>query len=100
MRSTFQLKVILENSPTFCEEAYYKCYTSIPQNLNKKGDIMLIPDFSENKDNSMLLYFDAEGKDINSMYTELEKTYVCFEKMNQTLKDGKKYVVLEVKNDE
>ena len=71
-----------------------------PQNLNKKGDIMLIPDFSENKDNSMLLYFDAQGKDINSMYNELEKTYVCFEKMNQAIKDGKKYVVLEVKNDE
>ena len=61
---------------------------------------MLIPEFSENKDSSMLLYFEAEGADITKMYNELEKTYVCFEKMNQTIKDGKKYVVLEINNDE
>ena len=61
---------------------------------------MLIPVFSENKEKSMLLYFEAEGMDISKMYNELEKTYVCFEKMNQTVKDGKKYVVLEIKDEE
>lgn len=61
---------------------------------------MLIPAFSENKDNLMLLFFEADGKDINKMYDELEKTYVCFEKMNQTLKDGKRYVVLEISNED
>ena len=61
---------------------------------------MLIPAFSENKDNLMLLFFEADGKDINKMYDELEKTYVCFEKMNQTLKDGKRYVVLEINNED
>ena len=61
---------------------------------------MLIPAFSENKESSMLLYFDADGADIAKMYNELEKTYVCFEKMNQTLKDGKKYIVLEIKDED
>lgn len=61
---------------------------------------MYIPDFSENSDSGMLLYFDAEGEDINKMYNELEKTYVCFEKMNQVMKDGKKYVVLTIKDEE
>ena len=61
---------------------------------------MLIPAFSENKDSSILLYFEAEGADITKMYNELEKTYVCFEKMNQTIKDGKKYVVLEINDSE
>lgn len=61
---------------------------------------MLIPEFSENKDRSMLLYFNAEGEDINKMYNELEKTYVCFETMNKVLKDGKLYVVLEIKDEE
>ena len=61
---------------------------------------MYIPDFTENKDSSMLLYFNAEGEDITKMYNELEKTYVCFEKMNQVLKDGKKYVVLTIKDEE
>lgn len=60
---------------------------------------MLIPDFSENKDSSIFLYFCAEGENENEMYRELEKTYVCFEKMSKTLKDGKKYVVLEIKDE-
>ena len=61
---------------------------------------MLIPAFSENKDSSILLYFEVEGADITKIYNELEKTYVCFEKMNQTIKDGKKYVVLEINDSE
>ncbi len=61
---------------------------------------MLIPEFSENKEKSMLLYFSAEGKNVREMYDELEKTYVCFEKMNEALKDGKKYVVLEIADEE
>ncbi len=61
---------------------------------------MLIPAFSENKDSSMLLYFEAEGADITKMYNELEKTYVCFEKMNVAIKNGKKYVVLEINDSE
>lgn len=61
---------------------------------------MYIPDFTETKDSLILLYFNAEGENINEMYNELEKTYVCFEKMNQVLKDGKKYVVLTVKDEE
>lgn len=61
---------------------------------------MLIPEFSENKEKSVLLFFPVENKDINSVYNELEKTYVCFEKMSQTIKDGKKYVVLEIKDSE
>ena len=56
---------------------------------------MLIPEFSEDRDNIMLLYFPVEG-DINAMYKELETTYVCFQKMNRSVKNGKEYVVLEV----
>lgn len=61
---------------------------------------MLFPEFSENKEKSMLLYFNAEGEDISKMYAELEKTYVCFETMNKVLKDGKPYIVLEIKDEE
>ncbi len=61
---------------------------------------MLIPDFSENKDNSMLLYFNAENKNIRELFDELEKTYVCFEKMSQQVKDGKIYAVMEIKDEE
>ncbi len=61
---------------------------------------MLYPEFSENKEKSMLLFFNAEGQDIGKMYDELEKTYVCFESMNKTMKDGKPYIVLEIKDEE
>ena len=61
---------------------------------------MLIPEFSENKDRSMLLYFNAEGENVNEMYNELEKTYVCFETMNKVIKDGKPYVVLEIQDED
>ena len=61
---------------------------------------MLIPVFTENKDKSMLLYFEADGMDATRMYNELEKTYVCFETMKQTVKDGKKYIVLEIRDEE
>lgn len=60
---------------------------------------MLIPEFSEDRGNLMLLYFPVSG-DINAMYKELETTYVCFQKMNRTIKDGKEYVVLEVQDEE
>ncbi len=61
---------------------------------------MLIPEFSENKEKSMLLYFAADGANVTQMYDELEKTYVCFEKMNETVRDGKKYIVLEIADEE
>lgn len=61
---------------------------------------MYIPDFSEYKDSVMLLYFSADNENISEMYNELEKTYVCFEKMNQVIKDGKKYVVLTIRDEE
>lgn len=61
---------------------------------------MLIPEFTENKEKSMLLFFPVEKGDVNAVYNELEKTYVCFEKMSQTMKDGKNYVVLEIKDEE
>lgn len=62
--------------------------------------MMLIPEFSENKEKSVLLYFPVENNDINALYNELEKTYVCFEKMSKVIKDGRNYVVLEIKDEE
>ncbi len=61
---------------------------------------MLIPEFTENKEKTMLLYFPVGNEDTNKMLDELEKTYVCFEKMNTVLKDGKKYITLEIKDEE
>lgn len=58
--------------------------------------MIAIPEFSENKEKSMLLYFNADNADTKALCDEIEKTYVCFTKMTQTLKDGHKYIVLEM----
>lgn len=59
---------------------------------------MLIPEFTENTEKSMFLYFNAEGKNIDSMMDELEKTYTCMASMKKNMKDGKTYVVLEIED--
>ena len=60
---------------------------------------MLIPEFSENTEKTMLLYFNADGKDTKALGDEIEKMYVCFTKMNVTVRDGHKYVVLEIEDE-
>lgn len=61
---------------------------------------MLIPEFSENTEKTMLLYFNADGKDTKTLEDDIEKTYVCYNKMNVTVKDGHKYVVIEIDDEE
>lgn len=61
---------------------------------------MFIPDFTENSDDKMILYFNVSGKNAADVQNELEKTYVCFSKMSVVTKDGTKYVALEIDNEE
>lgn len=61
---------------------------------------MLIPEFSENTEKTMLLYFSADGKDVKKLEDDIEKTYVCYNKMNVCVKDGRKYVVIEINDEE
>lgn len=56
---------------------------------------MLIPEFTENRDDGVAMYFPLDGKNPASLYDELEKTYPCFTKMNTVKKDGRSYVRLE-----
>ena len=59
----------------------------------------ILPEFSENTENSVLLYFNADSKDINALCNEIEKVYVCYNKMTVAMKDGHKYVVTEIETD-
>lgn len=60
---------------------------------------MLLPEFSENTEKTMLLYFNADGRDTNRLGDEIEKTYVCYNKMTVTVRDGHKYVVIEIEDE-
>ena len=58
--------------------------------------MIIVPDFSENKENAVLLYFSAEGKDEAALRREVERAYVCCDRIGSVVKDGKKYVVVSV----
>ena len=58
--------------------------------------MIAIPEFTENKDDAVLLYFSLEGKDEASLRREIEKTYVCYSKMGSVVKNGKKYIAVAI----
>ena len=60
---------------------------------------MLYPEFTENTDSAMLLYFASEG-DEKKLGDEIEKIYVEYSRMSSVIKDGKKYIVLEIKDED
>ena len=61
--------------------------------------LMLLPEFSENTEKSMLLYFNADGADTKTLGDEIEKMYVCYNKMTVTIRDGHRYVVIEIEDE-
>lgn len=60
---------------------------------------MLFPDFTENRDDASVLYFDAEGRDASALQKELERAYACYSGAGVVTRDGKKYVALEIRDD-
>ncbi len=61
--------------------------------------MIVVPEFSENQDDAVLLYFSAEGKDEASLRRQIEATYVCFSKMGSVVRDGKRYIVVAIDDD-
>lgn len=58
--------------------------------------MIAIPEFSENRDDAVLMYFSIEGKDETALRREIEKTYVCFSRIGSVVKNGKKYIVVAI----
>ncbi len=61
--------------------------------------MIVMPDFSENKDNAVALYFCTDGRDETALRRQIENTYVCFSKMGSLSKNGKRYLVVEIDDD-
>ena len=61
--------------------------------------MIAMPEFTENKDDAVLLYFSAEGKDESALRREIEQTYVCFSKMGSAVRNGKRYIVVAIDDD-
>ncbi len=58
--------------------------------------MIAIPEFSENRDDAVLMYFSAEGRDETALRREIEKTYVCFSRIGSVVKNGKRYIVVAI----
>lgn len=58
--------------------------------------MIAIPEFSENRDDAVLMYFSAEGRDETALRREIEKTYVCFSRIGSVVKNGKRYLVVAI----
>ena len=56
----------------------------------------LIPDFSENKENCVRLYFKCGDRTPQQVISALENTYACYSTMKVTVKDSEKYICLEI----
>ena len=57
---------------------------------------MLFPEYTENTETGVTMYFPLAGKTENELIKELEKTYYCYSAVGAVTKDGKKYVALTV----
>lgn len=61
---------------------------------------MRFPEITENGENVTVLYFAVESEKETDVMNELEDTYACFAKMTPVLRDGKKYIALEISEEE
>ena len=60
---------------------------------------MLYPEFTENTETGVAMYFALNGKTESELIAALEKAYPCFSAVGPAERDGKKYVALTVDDD-
>jgi len=59
----------------------------------------LYPDFTENSEKSVTLFFALDNKNENELIKELESVYCCYSSVGTVIKDGKKYIALEIEDE-
>ena len=59
---------------------------------------MLYPEFSENTENGVIMYFPLGEKNENELIKELENVYYCYAAVGAVKKDGKNYIALTVED--
>lgn len=57
---------------------------------------MRFPEITENKENSTVLYFAVGDENFADVIAELEDEYACFPKLTPVMRDGKRYIALEI----
>lgn len=57
---------------------------------------MRFPEFTETTDKATILFFAVGSERDSDVMDELEDTYACLAKLTPVLRDGKKYIALEI----
>lgn len=60
---------------------------------------MLYPEFTENTEKGVVMYFPVGEKKENELIKELESAYYCYCAVGAVKKDGKAYIALTVEDD-
>lgn len=58
--------------------------------------MILFPEFTENNENGVTLFFAADNKNENELIKELENVYPCLSAVEVVIKNGKKYIAVEI----
>jgi hypothetical protein len=61
---------------------------------------MLYPELTENNEKTTVLYFAVGDRKDADIMNELEDTYACFSAMKPVTKDGRKYIALEIEDEQ
>ena len=61
--------------------------------------MIAIPEFSENKENAVVLYFSTDDADEAALRKQIESTYVCCGRMGSVTKNGKRYLAVEIEEE-
>jgi len=59
--------------------------------------MVILPEFTEDKEDSVIMYFPVEG-DKKALETQIDNTYYCYSRLDYVKRDGKEYLALEVDN--
>ena len=60
---------------------------------------MIYPEFTENTDSGVTMYFPLEGKNENELLKELDKVYYCYSAAGAVMKNGRRYIALTVEDE-
>ncbi len=57
---------------------------------------MIFPEFTENTEKGVVMFFPLAGRTEKELIAELEKTYYCYSAVGAVKRDGRTYIALTV----
>ena len=61
--------------------------------------MLVMPEYSENKEKAVVLYFSTDGADEAALRKQIESAYVCCSRMGDVTRNGKRYIAVEIEDE-